>query len=340
MSTKKRWMLQPLSWRRGGAVALVILVLIAAAALILDSDPGSELRPVIDQLAGSRMPAAELIERVGATSRIVLLADVAGRPGPKRLAAESIRRLAAGSGLDAVLLEVPSSEQRYVNAYLAGASDGTALLARPAAVHEGRGTPREYLRIYEAVREVNAGLDPSRRIRIVAADVEEWPPPDGAAPAEVARRYEGRAERMLMRLDEEIFSTMPDARVFVFVDGYQTLQGTSGVLRFAGGESVEVSWLGELLRRRSGADARTILVDTGASVGGMQRIPAYQGTELHRSLRRELSGEVAAPVRGALAEVQDAVVELSTPGLDMDILPVGYRLGTAASGYVFAPGGG
>ena len=340
MSTKKRWMLQPLSWRRGGAAALVVLILIAAAALVLDADPASELRPVIDQLEGSGMTGIDLVERVAATSRIVLLADVPGRARPKRLAAESIRRLAAGPGLDAVLLEVPASEQPYLNAYLAGTADGTALLARPAAVHEGRGNPREYLRIYEAVGEVNAGLDPARRIRIVAADVEGWPPPEGAPPPEVARLYAGRAEQMLTRLDREIFSTMPDARVLVFVDGYQTLQGTSGVLRFAGGESVEVSWLGELLRRRSGTDARTILIDAGGAMGAMQRVPAYQGTEFRRTLRRELPGEAAAPVRGPLGDVQDAIVELSTPGLTMEILPAGYRLGSVAGGYIFAPGGG
>jgi hypothetical protein len=340
MPTRKRWMLQPLSWRRGGAAALAVLILIAAAALVLDADAGSELGPVVEQLETAGAPGADLVTQVGSTARIVLLSDLPGRSAPKRLAAESIRRLAAGPGLDALVLEVPASEQAYIDAYLRGASDGSALLARPAAVQEGRGIPREYLRIYEAVREVNEGLDPSRRIRIVAADVEGWPPADGAAPAELARGYAVRAGQMLRRLDEEVFSLMPDARILIFVDGYLTLQGTRGVLRFSGGESVDVDWLGELLRRRSGSDARTILLDAGAPATALQRVPAYRGTALHRALRRELSAPAASLVRGPLADVPEPVLGLATPGLTLDILPVGYRLGAAAAGYIFLTDGG
>lgn len=328
-------MLQPLSWRRGGALALLVLAGLAGVALYLDADAGGELRPVIEQMAQSELQPVELVERTASGARIVLLSDVPGRPEPKRLAAESIRRLAAGPGLDAVLLAVPASEQRYIDAFMSGSSDATALLSRPAAVNEAYGGPREYLRIYEAVREVNEGLEASRRIRVVAGDVEGWPPPEGTRPAEVARLYAARSEQMLARLDRELFATIPDARVLVFVDGYLSLQGTRGELRFAGGESVRVQWLGELLRQRSGPDARTVLVDAVAPVGAAQQLPGYHGTRLHRELRRELTGPSATWVRGALAEVDDPVLELSTPGLRLHILPEGYRLGTVATGYVF-----
>lgn len=340
MSTKRRWMLQPLSWRRGGAVALAVLILVAGAALVLDSGASGEFGPVVDRLQGSGVEPISLVEEVGRGAQILILADVHGRAAPKRLAAEAIRRLAEGPGLDAVMLEVPSSEQRYIDAYMTGEQDNAAMLmSRGAAVQERYGTASAYVQLYQAVREANAGLNPSQRIRIIAGDVDDWPPPEGAAPRDIGRIYAGRAEHMLSRLDQELFSIMPDARVLIFVDGYLALQGTSGSLHFGGGDPVEVEWLGEMLRRRSGSRARSVLLDAGVPTTGLQRLPNYHGTALHRALRRELEGATGARITRDLAEVQDVVLELSSPGFSLDILPAGYRLGDVAQAYVFIPGG-
>lgn len=340
MGSRKRWMRQPLSWQRGGAVALAVLIVVAAAALVLDADAGGEYVPIVERLERQGVDPAALVEETGRTAQIILLADVHGRAGPKRVAAEVIGRLADGSGLDAVLLEVPASEQPYIDAYLAGPEDdATRLLSRPAAVQERYGMAREYLQVYRAVREANEGRSASERIRVIAGDSDAWPPVEGAAPREIGVVYAGRAEQMLTRLDRELFRIMPDARVLVFVDGYMTLQDTYGMLEFGGGEPVRVEWLGELLRRRSGSEARTVLVDVGSSVGAMQRLPNYQGTRLHRPLRRELDRPAGVRIGEALAEVEDAVLELSAPGLSLEVLPEGYRLGRAAQGYIFLPGG-
>lgn len=329
-----------MTWRRGGALMLVVLIIVAGAALILDSGSGREYAPVVERLAASELAPADLVAELARTSPILILSDVRGLAAPKRIAADAVRSLAEGPGLDAVLLEVPSSEQRYIDAYLAAeGGDAAALLGRPRAVQERAGMPREYLRIYQAVRAVNEGLNPSRRVRVIAADVEAWPPAEETAPRDVGRLFAGRAEHMLQRLDQELFSLTPDARVLVFVDGYLALQGTHGRLEFGGGEPVRVQWLGELLRRRSGAKAATLLLDPGPSTGAVQRTPGYRGTALHRPLRRELDRSAAVRVRGELADVADPVLELSTPGLSLEILPAGYRFGEVAQGYVFLTGG-
>ena len=341
MSPRKRWMLQPLSWRRGGAAALVVLVIIAGAALVLDAGAGGQFTPIVERLSDRGVEPAALVSDMAAGAEIMILGDVPGQAAPKRVAAEAVRRLAEGPGLDAVVLAVPASEQRYIDAYLAGAEDdAAALLSREAAVQERFGTARDYLEIYRAVREVNQGLNASQRVRVIAVDVEDWPPPEGAAPRRIGELFAGRAEHMLSVLDQRLFSIMPDARILVFVDGYMAMQGTHGELRFGGGDPVRIQWLGELLRRRSGAGARTILPDAGASASGLQRLPIYHGTRLYRPLRRELSGSVASRVTGDLAEVADPVLELSTPGLTLEILPEGYTLGTAAQGYLFLESGG
>ncbi|NIP83879.1 MAG: hypothetical protein GWM90_33485 [Gemmatimonadetes bacterium] len=276
----------------------------------------------------------------GRAARIVLLSDVHGLAGPKRVAAAAIRDLAEGPGLDAVVLEVPSSEQPWIDAYLARREeDASALLARPTAVHEAEGQARAYLEIYREVRRVNAEVGAARRIRVIAADVDDWPPPEGAAPQDVATRYASRAEHMLTRMDEEILSIMPEARLLVFVDGYMALRGGFGELRLAGGASRRVTWLGDLLRQRSGPDARTVLIDAGGTTGTVERLPRYRGTRLHRPLGRELDGPAGTRVTDAFEAVADPVLELSSPGLRLEILPVGYTLDDVADGYIYLEGG-
>lgn len=340
MPPRKRWMRQPLSWQRGGAVALAVLVVVMVAALVLDSGGTAELDPVVQALEQRGREPADLVERMGRAARVVLLSDVPGQRAPKRLAAQSVRTLAAGPGLDAVVLDVPAEEQPYIDAYLnRSVEDATVLMSRPRAVREHEGLARDYLEIYRAVREINEGVGAARRIRVIAAGLPDWPPPEGAAPEEVARLYSLRAQHMLRRMDEEVFSLMPEARVLVFVDGYLTQKRTRGLLRFGGGEAVEVEWLGELLRRRAPADTRTILLEVAAGRGGaVQRIPNYHGTELYRPLRRELSETAAVQVGEAFGVIRNPVLEFSSPGLRLEILPRGYTLREVADGYVFYGG--
>jgi hypothetical protein len=339
MSRNRPWLRQPLSWKRGGAVALAVLVVVIVAALVLDAGSGAEMRPIEERMAAQGRAPIDIVEASGRATQILLLSDIHGVAGPKRLAAETIRRLAEGPGLDAVVLEIPSDEQPYIDAYLARSEeDAAGLLARPRAVREGGGLARDFLDIYRAIWRVNQELGAARRIRVIAADHPAWPPPEGVSPQEVAELYSQRAEHMLQRMDDELLTLMPEARILVFVDGYLTLQRSHGRLRFAGGADQDVNWLGELLRARAPAATRTILVDAGASPTAVRRLPEYHGTALHRPLRRALDRSTGVRLDDAFAEVRGPVLEASSPGLRLEIVPSRYALNDVADGYVFLHG--
>lgn len=341
LAPPRRWMRQPLSWQRGGAVALAVLFVVMAAALILDSGAEAGAKPIAEYMERRGGDPMDLVEAVGRSARVVLLSDVHGQRGPKRVAAQAIRTLAGTSGLDAVVLEVPSDEQPYLDAYFGqAAEDATVLLSRPRAIREQDGNSQDYLGVYRSIRETNDAVGAARRIRVIAADLPSWPPPEGVAPEAVARLYAQRAEHMLRRLDEELFSLMPDARVLVFVDGYLTLKRTRGELQSAGGDAVRTEWLGELLRQRSASDTRTLLIDSHvARSGTVERLPRYRGTTLYRPLRRSVSGARGVRIQDAFTAVRDPLVGAASPGLRLEILPRGYTLREAADGYIFLPGG-
>jgi hypothetical protein len=340
MPPRRAWARQPLSWKRGGAVALTVLAIVIAAALFLDAGSGAETEPIQALLNDAGRPPVEVVEAAGRVARVVLLSDIRGQAGPKRLAAEAIRALAQGPGLDAVVLEVPSDEQGVIDTYLSrGEEDATVLLGRPAVVRDQGGAGRSYLDIYRAVWQVNQEVGPARRIRIIAADIPDWPPPEGASPQEIASLFSQRARHMLQRMDDELLELMPEARVLIFVDGYLTLQRTRGQLSFAGGAAREVEWLGELLRERAPAATRTVLVDAGASPTAVRRLPDYHGTDLHRPLRRGVGRSAGLRIDDTFSVVRAPILEMSAPGLRLEILPRGYELRDVADDYIFLRGG-
>ncbi|HSH44369.1 MAG TPA: hypothetical protein VK966_00800 [Longimicrobiales bacterium] len=330
-----------MSWRRGGAVALALVFILAMAALVLDAGGAPDLEPVVQRLEERGRPPLDVVVQAGRAAEVVLLSDVHGLPGPKRLAAEAVRALAEGPGLDAVVLAVPSGEQPYIDAYLtAGQEDATLLLNRPGAVREAFGASREFLEIYRAVWQANAELGAARQIRVIAADHPDWPPPQGASSTEAAALFAGRTEHMLQRMDEELLARIPDARLLVFVDGYMTLQRTHGEVRFAGGDPVRVDWLGETMRQRAGgAGVRTVLVDAGSGASTGHALPSYHGTSFHRSLRRELNGDVAVRTSNHFAVLADPILEASSPSVRLDILPDGVTMRDLADAYVFMESG-
>lgn len=333
-------MRQPLSWRRGGAVALAALIVVMGGALVLDAGGGADIKPLEDYLERSGMSPAELIERVGRSGQILILSDIDDRPEPKRLAAEAVEVLAQGPGLDAVVLEVSSEEQAYIDSYLnAVEEDATVLLSRPAAVREGEGVPRAFLDIYRAVWRQNRELGATRQIRIIAADLPGWPPPPGTDPDRIAELYTERAEHMLQRMRADLLDRMPEARMLVFVDGYQALKRTHGEIRFPGVDPVRVDWFGSMLSKQAGLQVRTILVDAGTGTSGVLRLPTYRGTRFYRPLRRELNETVGARVEDTFSVMPDPVIEISSPAVRVDIAPDTYVLRDVADGYIFVRGG-
>lgn len=337
MPRRKRWMRQPLSWRRGGAVALAIVVVLAVAALVLDSRSSPDHAPVVEYIQARGQTPTEAIVEAGRAARVVLLSDSRGLAEPKRVAAAAVRALAEGPGLDAVVLAVPSDEQPYIDAYLnAAPEDPTMLLSRPAAVHEETGAGRDYLEIYRAVWQANSEVGAARRIRVIASDHPDWPPPQGGSSTEAAALYANRTEYMIQRMDEELLARIPDARLLVFVDGYLTLKRTHGQVRFAGGDPVRVAWLGEALRHRAGAAAvRTVLLDVGSGTQAALPLPIYHGTNYYRALRRELERDVAVRTGEPFGALRDPVLETSSPALRLDIQPDGFTLRDVADVYVF-----
>lgn len=335
MARRRRWMRQPLSWRRGGAVALLVLLAVAAAALVLDARSGGEFEPVREAIRERSREPAQLLAETGRSARVVLLSDAHDVPAMKRVAVMAIEAMARGPGLDAVAVEIPSPEQPYIDAYLGQQEENAAmLLARPDAVQERYGAPREMLEIYRTVWRLNRELGAARRIRIIAADLPTWPPPRGMAAPGVAQLYARRTEHMLARLDDEILSIKPDARILVFVDGYLALKRTYGEASYAGGDPIRIDWLGERLRQRAPHDTRSVLIDAAGAIAGVRPHPGYHGTRLFRALRREVDGTTAVRIGDAFAAIDDPVLETSMPGLRVDILPRGYSLVDAADGYI------
>jgi hypothetical protein len=340
MARSRRWLNQPLSWRRGGAVALAVLGVLIAAALMLDAGGSAELERIEVLLQEQGRPPVELVEAAGRGAQLVIVSDIAGHGGPKRLVAEAVRALAEGPGLDAVVLSVPADEQPYIDTYLnRSEEDATILLARPAAVPDRGGTGPAFLEIYRTVWQVNQEVGPARRIRIIAADHSDWPPGEGASPQDVAGIYAARSEHILGRMDMELFALTPDARALILVDGYLALQRSHGRLQFAGGADRRVDWLGELLRERAPGAVRTILLDAAASPTAVRRLPEYHGTEIHRAVRRGIDRSVGVRIDETFSVVRDPILESAAPGLRLQIRPAGYVLRDVADGYIFLRGG-
>lgn len=320
-------------------MALAILAVIIVAALVLDAGGSAELEAVQEHIRSQGRTPVQVVEATGRAAQVVMLSDVVGHAGPKRIAAEAIRALAEGPGLDAVALEVPADEQPYIDAFLARSEeDATLLLARPGAVPDRGGTGRDYLDIYRMIWRVNQEVGAARRIRVIAIDDPSWPPAEGASPQQVAQLYAARTRHMLEQLDQQLFALMPEARVLVFVDGYMTLQRSHGELSFAGGASQRVDWLGEALRQRVPM-TRTVLIDVATSPTAARRLPEYHGTDLHRPLRRELDRSAGVRIDETFENVRAPILESSSPGLRLDIRPARYGLRDVADAYVFLRGG-
>src|SRR5690606_58128 len=118
---------------------------------------------------GAGREPLDLIEAAARSHRLVFVSDIPTAVAPKQFAEQAIERIALGSGLDLVVLEVGSDEQPHIDRYLATTpEDPSILLSRPRAVREGDGSSRAFLDIYRTVWRINEQLGAARRIRIIA----------------------------------------------------------------------------------------------------------------------------------------------------------------------------
>ena len=318
-------------------LALVALVLILIVAAVLEMRGGGVAeRTLVPYAESAQVDPRDLIETAGRRHRLLFLADVRGAAAPKVLAAEAVEALAAGSGLDALVVEVPADEQPYLDRYfLTTPEDASILLARPRAVHEASGVSRSYLELYRAVYRVNAELGADRAIRVIAADVPEWPPTRARSPQEAGELFGRRDEFMAARVDSTLLALNSRARVLFFMDGLHTLRG-GATLHSGGTGLVELTWLAERLAKQYPRDVYGILVDASASRALSPELVTYRGTgaaEVFRSARG-LPGRLALPVSNAFDPVAEPVRVAVTPGTTFALQPGG-ELTALTDAYVF-----
>lgn len=297
---------------RTARVAMIALaVLIAAAALLeMRRAPGADAA-LTDYARESAAEPLDLIEAAGRSRRLVFLGDVPGSAAPKRLAGEAIERLAGSSGLDYVVLDVPSDEQPFIDRYLATApEDPSLLLGRPDAVREGDPSSRALLDVYRTIWRVNEELGADRRIRVIAADLPDWPPRRGTAPSQAATLFGQRSEHMLQQVQDRGLSRNARARMLFLVDGLQALKAGGARLQTGGTRPVEAPWLAARLRELAPQDVYTVLMDASAGAAGAD-VVAYHGTAAGAALRR------AGVATGTALRVDARFDELSRTPVDV-----------------------
>lgn len=319
--------------------ALVALAAILVLANLLGRSKGDEdVAALASHVAERGADPAALVAGAVRAHRFVFLSDIDGAPEPKRIAARAIETAATEAGLDVVALEVPESEQPYIDAYLrSDPEDVGILMRRPAALRRHAGTEREYLEIYRTVWRLNRDFDALRRIRIVALDLPDWPPARAVAPATLARGLAHRTAHMVERVETAVLGPNPRARVLLFLDGYHGLRYGRGLMEVGGGGTMELEWLAKALRERYPGDVYTILVD--GVRGGRAGPGAYTGTRAGPVLRRALGRRaVAVRVDERFDFLAEPLYENGGPGIRLDLRPRGYRLGDVADAYIYAGG--
>lgn len=330
----------------GGIAAGTVLALTIATAALIDRWGGSE-EDAEALLAYARTAHTEPVALALAAARrhpVLFLGDVHPAAAPKRIAAELIGELARGPGLDVVVLEVASDQQAAIDAYLASdPEDASILLSNPRSLRQHWGVSREYLEIYRSVWRLNRALGPGRRIRVLAADLPDWPPTRALSPQAAVRLYARRDAFMADRIEQEVFARHPHARVLVFMGGYHGIKSGGATLRYGGGPPVGVTWLATRLRERRLADVYTILLDGSPLTAAFGDIRSYGATRVFDLFRSRLSG-VPAPFALHIDErfdfLHDPFYESSGPGMNLEILPQGYRLRDVADAYVYLGFGG
>lgn len=324
---------------RTARIAVVALVFLVAAAALLELRGGGGSDAALVELArNAALSPLDLIEEAARTRRLVFLSDIPTAPAPKRLAQDAIERIAMASGLDLVVLDIDSSEQPFIDRYLATApEDPSILLGRPRAIREGAGASRELLDIYRTVWRVNQQLGAARRIRIVAADAPGWPPVRATSPADAARAFGQRADSMVSNVMSRALARNPNARVLFFVDGLQALKSGGGRVQTGGATPATVAWLAAQMSERFPADVYSILVDATPSRSISTDVAAYRGTVFGEVLRRGgIATGTALQINSTFDDVaRTAIRTAGTTGVDFTLEPRAVPMSELADAYVY-----
>jgi len=326
----------------GGFGLAVLIASIVLIALLERRGAGGEARELVEYAREKGTDVIPFIVAAGRANRLLFLGDVAGLTEPKRIAADAIEALGRGPGLDAVVLAVPSDFQPRVDAYLnSDPEDAALLLAQPATMRGWTGASRQYLEIYRRVWRLNGELGPDRQIRVIAADLPEWPPRDAVGPREAVELYARRDEHMAEVVEVEVFAFNPRARVLFFMDGLNVLRGVAGALQTGGSAPVQVEWLAARMAARDPGSVYTILIDGAAHAPESGPVASYASTRAAEVLRGQVEtarGALAMPVGSPFAFLRNPLLVATGPGVQLSFEPAGYRLPDVVDGYILLGG--
>ena len=315
-------------------VAALLVILIIGAVLDLSASRAGQGR-LASYIETGMMEPVEAIAAAARTHRIIFLADIHGAAGTKRLAADAVEEIASTVGLDAVVLDIASDAQAYIDRYIDTSPENTAsLLSNPAVLRESSPASREFLELYRRIWRINQKLGADRRISVYAADAPGWPPSDAVSPAAFARRYAQRDSMMLEVIERRIFSRNPRARILIFMGGFHGLKGGRGMLQTGGTAPADVTWLVTRLQARHPGEVMTFLTDA-ATGRTNDDVAEYVGTRIPEFLGDDLPRRsFAVRINDAFDAVADPLVERDRPGLDFEVLPRGYNLRDVADTWI------
>ena len=317
-------------------VSLGALVVIALLGGLLERCGGAgDAQGLLAYARSAALSPAALIAGGARTRGIVVLGDVPGSAAAKRTAAAAVDTLARGPGLDAVALEVDSTAQGYVDAFLESSPlDASILVAHPETLPGS--DPQAYLDIYRQVWELNRRLGADRAILVIAAGIPDWPPRRALAPRQAAEVLAHVGPAMARRIETAVLVRNPQARVLVFADGYEALRSGSGRFVAGGGRPVAVTWLAAILETAHPGDVFAVLQDARPGGGAGGPGTSYVGTSVYDFFR---DARLAAPfglrVSDAFDFLRQSMLTSSSPGTELTIEPADYRLGEVADGYVY-----
>jgi hypothetical protein len=318
-------------------LAIVALVLILGAMAALQLRGGSDAAAdLVESVKGSKESALDLIQRASAAHRLVFIADVPSASAPKELVASAIERLAKGTGLDVLALEIDASEQRYIDQYLATPTEDAALLlSRPRITHEEEGVSRSYLDVLHAVRRINDELGADRQIRIIALDRAGWPPVNAESPSDAARQF-GQRDSAMYATIAPILDMDPKTRVLFFVGGLHALKGSTGIVQTGGTRTVQATWLASRLMREYPQDVYSILVDATPSRIPSTPVASYRGTAAGPVLRDAgVKAGSALAIDPSFEFSHQPITVVEKPGIHFEFSPHDLKFSDVADAYIY-----
>ena len=334
-------MRRALSRRLGRSGTLAIAIGVAALLVTLfvqgfiGGGDADELREFVEAQGSS--PIELIASGVGAR-RIVVIGDVPGMSAPKTLAEQALREMAAHGGVDALVVEGDSALQQVFDRYTATTPEDASILTRAEGLLPAGEVGRQWLDLYRAVYAINEELGADRRIRILAAAPEAWPPRAALPPKEAAESYAARGRAMAERVSTQMLERTSRARVVALVDPLQAIRSGSGELRVGGGGAITSNWFAAELAARYPVDVYSVLLDVSLDNSGYPLVVQYAGTRLHQRLMKAIPSEsTGMPTSGPIGEYRSPLVLRTGPGITVSILPDDHTLADLVDGYVFLP---